>query len=306
MAVYKVPQDVEAEDKLIGWLSFRQFIYLGIAVGSGILGFFFFQISPVLVLIPLPFFVLFGTLALPIRKDQPLETYLLAIVRFYLKPKVRKWDPDGTITYVEITAPKLVEQHLAKEYGADTAQERLDYLARIMDSRGWSYKNVAPNDSSVVQAVASEATSAIDVLDESADLSKNFDALIARKDQERRQEAIARMQKAQAPTTPSAPPAIGPVRASDDNIPTPVFNPYPKAMHQKIILPMEEQQRLAAAQAATQKARAAATPPAPKPAQVSPELIRLANTDTLSVSTIAREAKRLADQGNGEVEIKLH
>ena len=27
MAVYKVPQDVEADDKLIGPFSFRQFIY---------------------------------------------------------------------------------------------------------------------------------------------------------------------------------------------------------------------------------------------------------------------------------------
>lgn len=31
MASYKVPQDVEADDKLIGPFSFRQFIYLGIA-----------------------------------------------------------------------------------------------------------------------------------------------------------------------------------------------------------------------------------------------------------------------------------
>jgi hypothetical protein len=31
MAVYKVPQDVEAEDKLIGPFSFRQFIYLIVA-----------------------------------------------------------------------------------------------------------------------------------------------------------------------------------------------------------------------------------------------------------------------------------
>ena len=38
MAVYKVPQDVEAEDKLLGPFSMRQFIYLiiaamGIAIG---------------------------------------------------------------------------------------------------------------------------------------------------------------------------------------------------------------------------------------------------------------------------------
>ena len=35
MAQYKVPQDVEAEDKLIGPFSFRQFIYLGVAVLTG-------------------------------------------------------------------------------------------------------------------------------------------------------------------------------------------------------------------------------------------------------------------------------
>ena len=32
MAVYKVAQDVEAEDKLLGPFSFRQFIYLIIVV----------------------------------------------------------------------------------------------------------------------------------------------------------------------------------------------------------------------------------------------------------------------------------
>ena len=35
MAVYKVPQDVEADDKLIGPFSFRQFIYLIIVAISG-------------------------------------------------------------------------------------------------------------------------------------------------------------------------------------------------------------------------------------------------------------------------------
>ena len=34
MSVYKVPQDVEAEDKLLGPFSFRQFIFLIIAVVS--------------------------------------------------------------------------------------------------------------------------------------------------------------------------------------------------------------------------------------------------------------------------------
>ena len=39
MAEHKVPQDVEAEDKLIGPFSFRQFVYLMVAVGAGFLAF---------------------------------------------------------------------------------------------------------------------------------------------------------------------------------------------------------------------------------------------------------------------------
>lgn len=36
MATYKVPQDVEADDKLIGPFSFRQFIYLIIVALLGV------------------------------------------------------------------------------------------------------------------------------------------------------------------------------------------------------------------------------------------------------------------------------
>ena len=44
MAQYKVPQDVEADDKLIGPFSFRQFVYLLIAGGLIALAVGLFQI----------------------------------------------------------------------------------------------------------------------------------------------------------------------------------------------------------------------------------------------------------------------
>ena len=44
MAQYKVPQDVEADDKLIGPFSFRQFVYLLIAGGGIALAVGLFQI----------------------------------------------------------------------------------------------------------------------------------------------------------------------------------------------------------------------------------------------------------------------
>ena len=68
MARYTVPQDVEAEDKLIGPFSFRQFVYLIIAA-IGIGGCWaLFSVFPPLAIIPLPIVILFGILALPLKK----------------------------------------------------------------------------------------------------------------------------------------------------------------------------------------------------------------------------------------------
>ena len=78
MAQYKVPQDVEADDKLIGPFSFRQFVYLLVAAGLIALMVGLFQLFPLLAIIPIPFILLFGALALPLKKDQPMETYLAA------------------------------------------------------------------------------------------------------------------------------------------------------------------------------------------------------------------------------------
>ena len=93
MANYKVPQDVEADDKLLGPFTFRQFIYLMIVFGCVVLATGLFQIFPLLAVIPVPVGLFFIVLALPIKKDQPMETYLAAILTYHLKPKNRLWMP---------------------------------------------------------------------------------------------------------------------------------------------------------------------------------------------------------------------
>lgn len=313
MAVYKVPQDVEAEDKLVGPLSFRQFIYAGISLGAVAIGFFLFQIFPGLALIPAPVVILFGVLALPLRKDQPMETYLLALLRFYIKPKLRMWNPDGTITYVEITVPKAVEQHLIKDFDAQTAQQRLDYLARVMDTRGWALKGAVESKNSVRADVAAEAQTTNDIMDEDASLSKSIDNLLAKKNQEQKNEARKKMTQAATPAKkPAAAAQTQPVAKSaqpssqkPDDTPTPLhYNPYPTSMHQKVIHTIEEQdeqKRLVAAAQAAAKTNPAANA---IPKQVSPAIMSLVRNGDLSISAIANEAHRLEDQG--EVVINLH
>lgn len=319
MAVYKVPQDVEADDKLIGPFSFRQFIYLIIVAGSIALAWVLGNLLLPLAVLPLPIILFFGALALPLRKDQPMETYLAAIVSFYLKPRKRMWDPDGQQALVEITAPKVVEVHRTKDLSQSEAERRLSYLANIVDTRGWAVRGVGsePN-SSLNPDVYYEAQQAEDVLDTSTPTAHQIESQLDQTDQRRHQELVERMQHPQAqtpapvavPVVPlsnpytnlSAPADATVPTAAEEPMPHLTVNPYPN-MQQAVIQPLSD-------------APAPNAAPAPPSAQqttsekpLSPDIINLANNPDLSIETIAHEANRIKEKEglpNDEVVISLH
>ena len=190
MSVYKVPQDVEADDKLLGPFNFRQFIYLIIVAGCIALDIFLWGIFPGLIILPLPVIIFFGALALPLRKDQPMETYLAAIVSFYLKPHKRLWHPDGIEHLIQISAPINKEDSLIKDISQMEASRRLSYLADIVDTEGWAIKHsVAPTQTAVREEYSNEARSAEDMFDNSR-ISSNVDNLLSQHDNRRRQQIM--------------------------------------------------------------------------------------------------------------------
>lgn len=140
MATYKVPQDVEAEDRLLGPFTFRQFVYLLIAAIAGALAAALFQIFPLLALLPTPVIFFFLVLALPLKKDQPMETYLAAIISFYMKPNKRFWRPGQGETTIQITAPKIVEKSRTRDISEEEASHRLSFLSNLVDSEGYAIR----------------------------------------------------------------------------------------------------------------------------------------------------------------------
>jgi hypothetical protein len=145
MATYKVIQDIEAEDKLLGPLTLRQFIYAAIVVVLGFINFKLAQVSIFLTLPLLPPMLFFGLLAAPIGQDQSSEVWLLAKIRFFLKPRKRIWNQDGIQELVTITVPKRVERRLTNNLSQTEVKSRLHALANTLDSRGWAVKNVDVN-----------------------------------------------------------------------------------------------------------------------------------------------------------------
>lgn len=324
MSVHKVPQDVEADDKLLGPFSFRQFIYLVVAILGIAAAWGLSRILLPLFIIPLPLVLFFGALALPLRKDQPMETYLAAMVSFYLKPRRRLWDPDGTVSLIQIAAPPPDEVTRVKDLSQAEAARRFSYLADIVDTQGWSVRGVdAPvNGSAMTNDALLEAQGTQDILDQSAPVGQSFDHLIEATDARHKQAMLARMQQqmAAAQTQPQAAPAVPtasiqpptPVNPYDTFLaaqpaqqpaplqaPAPgqlVYNPYPAAIHQNVLQPLGAQpqgQAPVPAQAAPQQPVPAIPQPTPSAPAISPDIINLASNSDLSIETIAREANRI-------------
>jgi hypothetical protein len=149
MAVYKVIQDIESEDKIVGFLTLKTFVYALIAGAllyinirmalAGILG----PLRYVFVFILFWPMALFTLLAAPIGGQQSTEVWVLARVRFYLKPRLRIWNQMGIQNLVTITVPKKIDRQLTKNLTQREVRSRLKALATTLDTRGWAVKNVA-------------------------------------------------------------------------------------------------------------------------------------------------------------------
>ncbi len=216
MATYKVIQNIEAEDKLFGPLSLRQFIYAAIAAVCAFIAFKLAIAKWFLAFPLLPPIVFFGLLASPFSKDQPSEVWLLAKIRFALKPQRRIWDQSGAKQLVTITAPKKIERYLSKNFTQTEVKSRLEALANTIDSRGWAVKNVNVNLFSQPSYVLGQTNSdrlldtatlaqdvpnndvvaADDMMDEQNNpTALHLDQMIAASAQPHRQQALSTMQR---------------------------------------------------------------------------------------------------------------
>lgn len=275
MAQYKVPQDVEADDKLLGPFSFRQFVYLMIMGGFIGVAFALFQIFPLLSLLAVPFVIFFAVLALPLKRDQPMETYLAAVVSYRLKPNKRFWFPGQRESTVEITAPKKIEQPRARSISEEEAGNRLSFLANVIDTEGYSVRGDLSNAPLRAQFLA-EADATPDIMDESS--SPVINQMLAAQQDTRHQELVNQMREAINRTESAN--AQTNVTYNTGH----VINPLPTAMGPQ-------------PQVATPMAQTATGTTQPMNPNTMAELQNLANNNEYSVATISKEAARIERQG---------
>lgn len=311
MATYKVLQDVEAEDKILGPFTIRQFIYIIIIFLCLWLSLVFTRSTITLIFLPLSMFpALFLSFLVFLgvkNPSQPAENYLAALVRFYFKQRRRIWDQEGILDNVIITAPKI--SHLNYSDGLSRTQVRgkLSQLAGVMDSRGWAAKNtvfqgtvISPQTSDDDRLISigqipqvfepTDIHAQDDIMDEAASpVAQAFGQMIQEKQTVHKQQAIANMQN-------------------------PNYDPYP-SMQQRVLHPIGDEPAMQPSAQASysyddQPLSTPVTYQQPNPPQVtptSPAILELAQEggDNLSIQTIANEAERIQQLESGD-EISLH
>ncbi|MBP5648272.1 PrgI family protein [Candidatus Saccharibacteria bacterium] len=307
MAQYKVPQDVEADDKLLGPFSFRQFVYLLIAGILIAIAVALFSVFPLLVLIPVLPALFFIVLALPLKKDQPMETYLAAIVSYYLKPHKRIWTPGQRESTITITAPKIVEDSRTRDITGEEATHRLSFLANIVDTEGQAIKSVN-NNSQISDEIVKEAEMTNDMFETTH--FNDLEDTIARDENLRHEEVMKEMRAMIAKSED----ITGTIKKRSDSEETPeasaVLATPPEVPSSKpdfsssVVVtpgapiqtePVEKSNQVK--RESTEKVEK--TPP-------KPSIIELANNTDFSIATIAKEANRINRKEEGEVFISLH
>jgi hypothetical protein len=236
MSTYKMIQDIEAEDKILGPLTLRQFIFALVAVFLLYINFLCLtKHAPVLLILFLPPALFCGFFAYPFGGDQPTEVWALARIRFLFKPRQRIWNQSGVKELVTITVPKRIERNLTDGLTQVEVKSRLSALANTIDSRGWAIKNVnvnmysnqaggIQNNSDRLIDMASlprevpnyDVQAADDMLDEQSNpIAQQFDQMITASSQAHHQQLINQMNSAATPVTTQAPAPVAPATPAD-------------------------------------------------------------------------------------------
>ena len=116
---YQVPQFVDVEDRIIGPLTLKQFLYLAFA-GALLFVFWFLLAFYLWIIIALPITALAAALAFLKINDRPFAHFLLAFMKYFTNPKL----------YIFSAAPKELSKKPVSEEKIETPKTAEEKITR--------------------------------------------------------------------------------------------------------------------------------------------------------------------------------
>ncbi len=97
---FEVPQFIEVEAKIVGPLTWKQFVYIAGGLGLLLIMYFTFPFT-FFVLIGIPMGILSSALAFHKINNRPLSIFLESVVNYILKKKLYLWKREEMQTIIE-------------------------------------------------------------------------------------------------------------------------------------------------------------------------------------------------------------
>ncbi len=142
---YKVPQNIDMEDKIIGPFTMKQFIYLLVAGGIIYAWWSYLQknyvdFMPVFLLVAIPVGLLGLAFALVKINDRPFEVFVLSLFQFLSTPKQRMWREGYK------SEPVIIKDQVAPVENSNKPKDTrsLDDLSKSLDKQAQLMSQSAP------------------------------------------------------------------------------------------------------------------------------------------------------------------
>jgi hypothetical protein len=324
MGQYKVPQNVEAEDKIIGPMTLKQFIYAIIGVGWGGLCFLIFKSIPVVgIVVALPFVILFMLLAFYQRDGQNFEQYLVAIVGYFSQSRQRFWRKEDIVDSFKVEPVALKAEQTQRN--PIEVRSQLERLATIVDARGWAVHpdsnavlmpsdqhNLPSESDRLIRPVVTSPNKtlnepeATDVQDlQRSPLAQNLSALINQASNDVKAEAIEMMRRkpvaAPAASVVAAPQPVTPVAAIVGLAPAATAEVTATPFVIASVVPLSPDATSLIPGTPGEQLIPQLIPSVSVTKQVSSDILRLATeSDDLTVSQLAAQATRVGALPEGK------
>ncbi|MDD5731453.1 MAG: PrgI family protein [Patescibacteria group bacterium] len=146
---YKIPQNIDVEDKILGPFTLKQFLYI---MGGGIIIYVLFNIFAktnliLFLVISIPIAIAVLMLVFVKVNERPFLDFFFYFIAYLQDPKEKKWIKSTKVKEFKITA-KISEAEEAKQKEiADLSRRgivrsQLQQMAIVLDSRGWSRESL--------------------------------------------------------------------------------------------------------------------------------------------------------------------
>ena len=131
---FKVPQNIDMEDKIVGPLTLIQFLYL---LGGGLLVYIIFQSlgsnTALFIILSFPIAIVSVGMAFVKIQDQPLSHFMKAGIYYFTHPKVRFWKKEGITKSILVNPPKSLQKE-GFVPPKQVEKSDLEKLAHVLDT----------------------------------------------------------------------------------------------------------------------------------------------------------------------------